>query len=252
VFFSGFVLNNFNEGYLFMLDKADFLQLLRQMGHDMRVPLNTIISTGDMLLQGAYDPLSPKQEKAVVRLQRNNQRLLAILDDFMTYVKADAREISLNPKPFEPRVQLEAWSEPIRQASEKQGLSFRLLISENLPTSLTMDELILKKIVQALLWNALAHTSEGEILLQSEWIPEQEWLISVQDTGSGISETDKPHIFEAFWRGEARPQLPTAGAGLGLPMSLALVKLMGGDILLKETTVGCHFSVKIPLEKEIK
>ena len=73
-----------------MPESALFIQLLRKMAHDMRVPLNTIISTSDMLLQGTYDPLTARQEKAVVRVQRNNHRLLAILDDFMTYIKADA------------------------------------------------------------------------------------------------------------------------------------------------------------------
>jgi signal transduction histidine kinase len=233
-----------------MLDSTDFLQLLRKMGHDMRVPLNTIISTGDMLMQGTYDPLTAKQEKAVVRLQRNNQRLLAILDDFMTYVKADAGELTLNPKPFNPRTQLEAWMSPIDQEAKKSGLTLRLTTSENVPALVTADETTVKRIIQALLWNALAYTTTGEILITADLTPEQVWLIDVKDTGSGISADDLPHIFEPFWRGEARPQFPTAGAGLGLPMSLALAKLMDGKLLLEKTgSDGSHFCLQIPLEK---
>ena len=76
----------------------DYLQLLRKMGHDMRVPLNTLISTGDMLVDGVYDPLTSKQAKAALRMQRNNRRLLAMLDDFMTYVKAYAGDLALYEK----------------------------------------------------------------------------------------------------------------------------------------------------------
>jgi signal transduction histidine kinase len=231
-----------------MVESSDFLQLLRKMGHDMRVPLNTIISTGDMLMQGTYDPLTSKQERAVVRLQRNNQRLLAILDDFMTYMKADARELVINPKPFDLRVHLEAWCDPIRQIGEEKGLNFRLVISENVPALLSMDESILKKIVQALLWNAVAHTTQGEILISSEWIAQQGWRLNVKDSGSGISDTDLPYIFEPFWRGEARPQLPTAGAGLGLPLSLALARLMDGKLFVQDTSSqGSNFCLQIPL-----
>jgi signal transduction histidine kinase len=235
-----------------MLDSADFLQLLRKMGHDMRVPLNTIISTGDMLMQGAYDPLTAKQEKAVTRLQRNNQRLLAILDDFMTYMKADAGELVLIPKPFDPRLQLETWIHPIDQEAKKSGLSLRCTTSENVPDQVTVDENAIKKIIQALLWNSLAHTTQGEILITSDWTLEQGWLVHIKDGGSGISDSDLPNIFEPFWRGEARPQFPTAGAGLGLPMSLALAKLMGGKLFLQETTPhGSHFCLQIPVEKKI-
>ena len=90
-----------------MQDTTSLIQLLRKMAHDMRVPLNTIISTGDMLAEGVYDPLTAKQAKAITRLQRNNVRLLAILDDFIAYVKADAGEMVLANKVFDPRTTLD-------------------------------------------------------------------------------------------------------------------------------------------------
>jgi len=229
-----------------MPEMSEFIQLLRKMGHDMRVPLNTLISTSDMLLQGVYDPLTAKQDKAVVRLQRNNRRLLAILDDFVTYIRADAGDMVLSPKPFDPRVQLEVWCDSIRPVGNEKGLAIRLSLSENLPTTLNGDEAVIKRIVQALLWNAVAFTQAGEIRVTSDWTANQQWLISVQDSGSGISDDDLPHIFEPFWRGEERPQMPTAGAGLGLPLALALTKSMGGQLFLKESTKqGSDFCVQL-------
>jgi signal transduction histidine kinase len=231
-------------------DLSEYVQLLRKMGHDMRVPLNTLISTSDMLADGVYDSLTPKQTKATVRLQRNSRRLLAMLDDFMVYVKADVSDLVLSPKPFDPRIQLEEWCNPIRPVIQEKRLTLKLTVSESLPSMIKGDEPLLKRIVQALLWNAAAHTSDGGIHITSDWSNKQEWLISVKDSGSGISDDDLPHIFEPFWRGEERPQFPTAGAGLGLPMSLALARLMGGGLLLTETSAqGSQFSVQIPMEE---
>jgi signal transduction histidine kinase len=231
------------------MDTTEFLQLLRKMGHDMRVPLNTIISTGDMLEQGVYDPLTAKQAKAVTRLQRNNHRILAILDDFMTYMKADAGELRVVPMPFDPRTRLAEWCDPVRSTANEKGVLLEITTSKIVPPTLIGDEALLGRIVQALLWNAIAYTAQGRVCITSTWTENQEWLLTVQDTGGGISTDDLPHIFEPFWRGEARPQTPTAGAGLGLPMSLALAKVMKGQLILKETSAGgSTFSLEVPSE----
>lgn len=228
----------------------DIIPLLRKMGHDMRVPLNTLISTSDMLVEGTYDPLTPKQAKAAARLQRNSRRLLAILDDFITYMKADAGEIEFIPKPFDPHPRLQAWCGQVRPAAEENGLALNLTTSETVPAALAGDETLISRMVLALLWNAVSYTSQGEILVTSDWTADQTWLISIQDSGTGIPDRDLPYIYEPFWRGEARPQVPTAGAGLGLPMSLALARAMGGNLCLKQTgTQGSVFCLELPLQK---
>lgn len=232
-----------------MQDTTSLVQLLRKMAHDMRVPLNTIISTGDMLAEGVYDPLTAKQSKAITRLQRNNLRLLAILDDFIAYVKADAGEMVLASKVFDPRATIDDCLNQVRPDAEEKGLKVRLTLSESMPAMVMGDESAVKRIVLALLWNAVSHTSSGEVHLQSEWTPEKVWNITVEDTGSGISDVDRPYIFEPFWRGEARPQVPTAAAGLGLPLALAFAKVMGGDVTLKATSMrGSTFSVTLPIK----
>lgn len=227
-----------------------FIQLLRKMGHDMRVPLNTLISTTDMLVEGAYDPLTPKQSRAAVRLQRNSRRLLAILDDFVTYMKADAGDLTLTPASFAPRDALKMWCDQVRPAIEEKQVALQLDIAANVPLLLVGDESAISRIVVALLWNAAAYTSQGEIRVTAEWTTDQGLQISVKDSGTGIVPEDVRHIFEPFWRGVERPQMPTAGAGLGLPLALALAKLMGGTLILRETgTLGSQFTVTLPLQQ---
>jgi signal transduction histidine kinase len=231
-----------------MLETSEIVQLLRKMGHDMRVPLSTVISTSDMLNKGIYDPLTPKQAKAVARLQRNQHRLLAILDDFVTYIKAETGDLPLSWKPFDVNSRLAAWAEPVRLVIEEKGLVFRMVTPEPVPQTLTSDEAMIERIVTALLWNAVTHTTQGVIEIHSQWTTDH-WLLTIKDTGSGISEQEMPHLFEPFWRGEMRAQIPTAGAGLGLPMSLAIARRMGGNVSLKETSPqGSSFCVQLPIK----
>lgn len=121
---------------------------------------------------------------------------------------------------------------------------------EAVPVQLVGDVTLVGRIVTALLWNAVGYTEQGAIRVTTDWSPSQEWLISIQDTGTGIPDEDYPHIFEPFWRGEQRPQLPTAGAGLGLPLALALAKILGGSLFVKETGKdGSNFCLQLPMAK---
>jgi signal transduction histidine kinase len=225
---------------------VNLIELLRKMGHDIRAPLGSVISTSDMMAQGIYEPLTPKQTRANERIQRNSRRVLAILDDFITYIKADAGETQLVKLPFDPRVVLEDCGSQVQEAAGAKNLALHLTTSESVPSMLTGDAAAIGRAVLPLLWNAITYTSAGAVQVESDW--NGCWVIRVRDSGQGIPADNIPHIFEPFWRGEDRPQVTTAGAGLGLPLALALVKLMNGQLWLEETSPeGSVFCVEIPV-----
>jgi signal transduction histidine kinase len=230
-----------------MIDSELLIQWLRQMGHDMRAPLATLISTTDMLAGGIYDPLTPKQARAVSRLQRNQRRLLAIVDDFVTFVKAEAQQIEVKPLVIETAPQLELWRKHIEAAAVEKGLSLCVEQAAAVPKTVTADPVLLDRLVKALLWNAVAFTQQGSVALVSDWTTDRRWSLTVRDTGAGITAEQLPLVFEPFWRGEERPEVATAGAGLGLPMARALAQLMGGSLMLVTTSAqGSAFQALIP------
>ena len=231
------------------INTTTLIELLRKMGHDMRAPLGSVISTADMLADGIYDPLTAKQVRANERIRRNSRRVLAILDDFVTYVKADAGQIQLNPGAFDPRKELSECVEQVRSLAEEKGLVLHLTTQEQVPSSLVGDIALIKRVTLHLLWNAVIFTAQGDIRIESEWSDTHNWNISVRDSGAGIPGEHVAHIFEPFWRGEERPQVSTAGVGLGLAVSLSLAKLMKGQLVLEQTGAqGSSFRLSIPLE----
>lgn len=230
------------------INSDTLIDLLRKMGHDMRAPLGSIISTVDMMAEGVYDPLTPKQVRANERVRRNSRRVLAILDDFVTYVKASARQIDLTVKLFDPRASLSEWCEQIQSTCAENKLNLHVTTTEAVPSRLIGDAPVIGRAVLPLLWNAVSFTSEGAVWVESDWSDAQSWNISVRDSGKGIPVDHKPHIFEPFWRGEERPQVASAGAGLGLAVSLSLVQLMNGQLILENTgQQGSTFRLEIPL-----
>lgn len=225
------------------------IELLRKMGHDIRAPLGSVISTVDMMAEGVYDPLTPKQVRANERVRRNSRRVLAILDDFVTYVKAEAGQINLTAKPLDPRANLSEWCGQIQSTCEEKGLVLHVTTNECVPSHFIGDVTVIGRAVLPLLWNAVSFTSEGGIWVDSDWSDGQGWSISVRDSGMGIPADHVPNIFEPFWRGEERPQVASAGAGLGLAVSLSLIHLMKGQLILERTgPQGSTFRLHFPLD----
>ena len=229
------------------LSTDQLAELVRKLGHDMRAPLGSIISTSEMLGEGFYEPLTSKQVRANDRIQRNSHRVLAMLDDFVTYIKAEAGQMELLPKTFDPRVCLSDWEEHVKSTAEKKGLVLHLTTHEHVPTTLTGDYAAISRAVLPVLWNAVSFTPQGDIWFDSDWV-DQTWIIKVRDSGPGIKPEQIPHIYEPFWRGEERPQVATAGAGLGLAVARAITRALGARLTLEQTSEqGSIFTFALPL-----
>jgi signal transduction histidine kinase len=227
---------------------------MRQMAHDMRGLMATLTGTSDLLLAGGYGELSPKQMKAIERVQRSSNRLLVLLEDLMAYVKAEAGEYVFNASPFDPRQAVANVYQRVQPVIESKGLSLRLSTDDAVPQGLHGDREAVERVLSALLWNAVAYTAEGSIALASNWSPDRGWQVRVEDSGPGISEHDVPHIFEPFWRrGATAYGVPTSGCGLGLAMAASLTRSMGGTLRLEKTgPQGTVFCLELPLKASLE
>lgn len=231
------------------LDFAELVRLMRQMAHDMRGPLGVLSITADMLVQGGYGELNPKQVRAAKRMQRANNRILTLLDDFMAYVKAEAQQLPLDVGPFDPQALLADLRDTALPEAQARNLTVRLVADENLPPILCGDATLIRRVMLALLWNAVVFSVQGEITLRSSWVTATStWILEVSDEGGGIAPEHAPHIFKPLWRGAERPQSPTSSFGIGLAMAQALTRMMSGQLTLEKTGPdGSVFCLRLPL-----
>ena len=215
---------------------------LANMSHELRTPLSAILGYTRLL---ARDPHRNAEERTQLHhILEAGEHLLELINDVLSLSKIEAGRLELKPAPFPPKALFSTLEGLFRLSMEGKGLGFHLSV-EGFPSQLEGDEAKLRQVLVNLLGNALKFTERGRVDLEARWQGGRGWF-TVADTGPGIAEEDHARIFQAFSQTERGATV--GGTGLGLHLSQALVRLMGGDIqLASRVGEGSRFTFELPL-----
>ena len=219
---------------------------LANMSHELRTPLNVIIGLTDLLLE---ESLPEKVSEDILSVSNAGGSLLSIVNDILDISKIESGKLELTPVDYHMPSLLNDTIVMTNTYIGDKPLEFKLLIDENIPNMLNGDELRVKQIMNNLLSNAVKYTLEGTIELQVDSRIEdgEVWLeIYVRDTGIGVKEEYLDDLFAEYQRVDTLANRKTEGTGLGLPISLRLAMLMGGNVTVKsEYGVGSEFCARL-------
>lgn len=216
---------------------------LSSMSHELRTPLNAILGYAQLLTRTVEDPESRDN---LQRIHRAGEHLLGLINHVLSLSKIEAGKLSLNAQPFPTEPFFRSLEDMTRVRTNAKGLSFRMEVQRPFPAALVGDSLKLRQVLMNLLGNALKFTERGEVVLVIER-REGRVRFEVRDTGPGMSPEEVSSLFEAFHQTESGKQA-TEGTGLGLHISLSLVRLMGGEISVEsEPGRGSRFHFELPL-----
>jgi signal transduction histidine kinase len=229
------------------LEAADRVKtnFLANMSHELRTPLNVIIGYNDLLLEGAFDPLTTEQSRTLQRVQNSARELLELVTTTLELSRSDGRTVQ--PQLHELRVDLlvDDVIEEMRAVPRKAGLRLVVNAPQALPPVRT-DRRLLKMILKNLVDNALKFTERGRVTIETIEA-EGGVLLRVADTGIGIPPEEVERIFEPFHRGASPTIQRQGGVGLGLYIVQRLVESLEGRIEVQSVVGhGTTFSVWIP------
>jgi PAS domain S-box-containing protein len=218
-------------------------EFLATMSHELRTPLNAIAGYAELLDMGIYGPVSPEQHETIVRVQRSQRVLLALVNDVLNLARIEAGTVDYDVRDVpldEALAEAEALLAPQLAA---KGLSYAYgRIAPDVVVRADRDKLV--QIVLNLLSNAVKFTDPGgRVTLECE-VRERAVRVAVADTGRGIPASHIDAIFQPFVQVDRGYTRTADGTGLGLAISRDLARAMGGDITVESTPgVGSAFTL---------
>lgn len=212
------------------------------VSHEFRTPLTLMLGPLEDAMASPSRNLSPENLETAYR---NALRLLKLVNTLLDFSRIEAGRADACFVPSDLASLTADLASAFRSAIERAGLTFKVELTP-LPEPIYVDRDMWEKIVLNLLSNALKFTFEGGITVTLDLTAENV-VLRVADTGTGIPESELPHVFKRFHRVQGTRARTHEGSGIGLALVSELVKLHGGRIsVASQVGVGTTFSVEIP------
>ena len=248
-------------------------EFLANISHELRTPLNAIVGFVEMLREGVYGEMTPRQALPVDRIAASATHLRQLVDRLLDIAKIAAGRLEVHVEPITLRPFVLNVASEMESLLSESGLALSIAVPATLPRIVT-DQTHLRQILINLIGNAVKYTSHGGIQVRAVQVAASgspppadalppigepptvsgRWVaLMVTDTGVGIAPEDQERIFDEFEQVNPGPRTDSArrGTGLGLAISRRLARLLGGEITVASNRGGgSTFTVWLPLEPE--
>jgi signal transduction histidine kinase len=227
-------------------DRADAARrrVVAAVSHDLRTPLSSLRLVAEALEDGLLDEETTR--RYLQTMGANVQALGTLIDDLFELSHLDAQ----GPEWTTCAVPLARLADEVvtmlRAHAERQRILLSTDIASDLaPARANPDKL--GRVLLNLLQNAIHNTPpDGSVVISAQQLDDA-LQIEVADTGGGVPASDRPHIFEPFYRGELQRARTETGSGLGLAISRAIVEAHGGRIWLADGNGGARIRLTVPV-----
>jgi len=225
-------------------------QFLASMSHELRTPLNAILGFSQILNEQYFGSLNEKQVEYVTDILDSGKHLLSLINDILDLSKIEAGKIELEMSTVNMKELLQNSLVMVKEKALAHGISLNIQMSENTDTlEVRGDVRRLKQAMFNLLSNATKFTPDGGSITVEARKNGTELLISVSDTGIGITPEEQKKIFREFYQVSGGIQNKNPGTGLGLAITKNIVEKHGGRIWVESEgpNKGSRFIFTLPI-----
>ncbi|MGA9777672.1 MAG: ATP-binding protein [Verrucomicrobiia bacterium] len=218
-------------------------QFTADAAHELRTPVSVILTQTQTAL--SRERYAAEYRETIEACLRSAQRMRRLIESLLELARLDAGQETMKRLRFNLAGTV---NDCAGQLNPIAGQHHVKILIELAPVEITGDAERLAQVITNLLLNAIQYNRpDGEVRVKLE-APAGLAVLTVSDTGPGISGEDLPHVFERFYRGDKSRTASNGNAGLGLAISKAIVEAHGGTIeVASEENVGTTFTVRLPM-----
>lgn len=224
--------------------KSEFLS---NMSHEIRTPINAMLGLDEMIIRESTEE---DIRNYAVDIHNSGKVLLGLVNDVLDFSKIEAGKMSLIPAEYDISLLIEDLVNSVTKSAYDKGLEFSFSVNKNIPRGLYGDEIRIRQIILNILSNAIKYTEQGTVTLDVDYRETSEdkiyLMVSVKDTGRGMSKDDVARLFKAFERFDETQNRKIEGTGLGMTITKKLLALMDSELSVEsELGKGSTFSFEV-------
>ena len=209
--------------------------------HELRTPISAIRAAAETLADGAIEDAAAARSFVDI-IGRQAERLTRLTQDLLDLSRIESRQWKLEAGPVELRALAQQVLELVAPTAREKSLE--LVQAVPVEAVVRGDARALEQVLVNLVDNALRYTAAGLVAVRAER-DGSEWILAVEDTGTGIERHHLPRIFERFYRIDPGRSREQGGTGLGLAIVKHLVQAMGGEVGVESGEGGSRFWVRL-------
>jgi signal transduction histidine kinase len=228
-------------------------QILTNMSHEFRTPLNAIIGFAEVIRDATLEPVAPRYREYARNIHSSGQHLLGLINDVLDLAKIDTGRMDLHEEEVEVSRLIAATLPLVAERARTGGVELAAPLVPGLPP-VWADRLRLKQVLLNLMSNAIKFTPRGgRVMVTALPTADGSLTIKVADTGIGMRAEEIPQALEPFRQVEQDLSRRFEGSGLGLPLAKQLVELHGGSLTItSEPGQGTTVYVSLPPHRVIR
>lgn len=222
-------------------------EFFASISHELRTPLNSIIGFSELMITREYGDLTPEQERFILNVLTSGKNLLELINDILDLSKIDSGKMNISYENFSVEQAIDETKMSVYPLALKKGIELTTHVDPRIG-NVWADHSKFGHILLNLLSNAIKFTPNGGNVTVTGRVKDDELLISVQDTGIGIAESEKQKLFKSFVQLNSQGKLLKEGTGLGLALVKEFVQMQGGRVWVEsEIGKGSTFTFTLPL-----
>jgi heavy metal sensor kinase len=216
--------------------------------HELRAPVSLIRTTAEVAIH-RKDRTAAEYFEALEEILEESERTSQVVDSLMLLARADSGKDILELVSVDACNVLRGAAEQGEKLARSHGLEFATSLPDD-PVLIQADGDALRRALLILIDNAVKYTVKGGFVNVKLETNKRVAIVSVSDTGIGISKPDLAHIFDRFWRADKARSREQGGVGLGLSIAKWIVEMHRGSIEVEsEPGLGTTFHLRVPLEQ---